>query len=338
MEQNKTRTYLVYAIGEILLVVIGILIALQVNNWNEKRINEQELSILFNNALEFYEASTDWLPGYYEIILREDSLITVLANANDPASFRNDPELFFSVYRNILAQQEFAPYMLSSSVVNLLDERKVDFPSSRQDLLNVLENHQAAVSYTVHSSEGLKERTQNLIDWLVQDAPFYFDEDSLSTEKKILLYQNSNIFNHYLTRLKGAYDQLLMSIAWSTTTSIGLHAQLLMIEEPLDASGMHKLAGSYRYNPMENLGCTEPQKGSGGFWDVAFLQLMYNATDGDIEVHVIDHESQVINTITLAPRERNGIFVVSGHALRVMNQGECDALYIPGPMQYLVIE
>ncbi len=33
---EKTRKYLIYAIGEILLVVIGILIALQVNNWNER--------------------------------------------------------------------------------------------------------------------------------------------------------------------------------------------------------------------------------------------------------------------------------------------------------------
>ena len=35
--QENVRKYLLYAIGEILLVVIGILIALQVNNWNESR-------------------------------------------------------------------------------------------------------------------------------------------------------------------------------------------------------------------------------------------------------------------------------------------------------------
>jgi len=35
MEKNKTGRYLKYAIGEIILVVIGILIALQINNWNE---------------------------------------------------------------------------------------------------------------------------------------------------------------------------------------------------------------------------------------------------------------------------------------------------------------
>ena len=35
--QNKTSKYFKYAIGEIILVVIGILIALQINNWNENR-------------------------------------------------------------------------------------------------------------------------------------------------------------------------------------------------------------------------------------------------------------------------------------------------------------
>jgi hypothetical protein len=37
MGKNKTGKYLKYAIGEIILVVIGILIALQINNWNEGR-------------------------------------------------------------------------------------------------------------------------------------------------------------------------------------------------------------------------------------------------------------------------------------------------------------
>ena len=46
LSEGKTGKYFKYAIGEIVLVVIGILIALQVNNWNEKRIklyNEKNL-------------------------------------------------------------------------------------------------------------------------------------------------------------------------------------------------------------------------------------------------------------------------------------------------------
>ena len=41
LSENKIRKYLFYAVGEIILVVIGILIALQINNWNTDRKNEE---------------------------------------------------------------------------------------------------------------------------------------------------------------------------------------------------------------------------------------------------------------------------------------------------------
>ena len=37
ISKNKTGKYIKYALGEIILVVIGILIALQINNWNGNR-------------------------------------------------------------------------------------------------------------------------------------------------------------------------------------------------------------------------------------------------------------------------------------------------------------
>ncbi len=47
MEKNKTGKYFKYAIGEIGLVDIGILIALQINNWSElKRLSTQENNLL----------------------------------------------------------------------------------------------------------------------------------------------------------------------------------------------------------------------------------------------------------------------------------------------------
>ena len=42
MEKNKTGKYFKYAIGEIVLVVIGILIALSINNWNENLKNQRK--------------------------------------------------------------------------------------------------------------------------------------------------------------------------------------------------------------------------------------------------------------------------------------------------------
>jgi hypothetical protein len=54
-DDNKPIKYLRYAIGEIVLVVIGILIALQINTWNEnrkERFIEQKILLSLNNDLE----------------------------------------------------------------------------------------------------------------------------------------------------------------------------------------------------------------------------------------------------------------------------------------------
>ncbi|RNC92086.1 MAG: hypothetical protein ED555_02970 [Allomuricauda sp.] len=49
LSENQFSKYLLYAIGEIILVVIGILIALQINNWNENRKEAESQQKLFAN-------------------------------------------------------------------------------------------------------------------------------------------------------------------------------------------------------------------------------------------------------------------------------------------------
>ena len=55
LTENKFSKYLLYAIGEIILVVIGILIALSINNWNDERISlqrQKDLLTQMKNNLE----------------------------------------------------------------------------------------------------------------------------------------------------------------------------------------------------------------------------------------------------------------------------------------------
>ena len=56
LKENKFSKYLIYAIGEIILVVIGILIALQINTWNQKRIDQnQEREVITKLHKDFKE-------------------------------------------------------------------------------------------------------------------------------------------------------------------------------------------------------------------------------------------------------------------------------------------
>ena len=76
METGKTGKYLKYAIGEIILVVIGILIALSINNWNEqKKDRNYEVKMLSEilNAIEEDEKS-------FNIMLDRTLILDSMAN------------------------------------------------------------------------------------------------------------------------------------------------------------------------------------------------------------------------------------------------------------------
>lgn len=84
INENKVSKYILYAIGEIILVVIGILIALQINNWNaEQNIEKEEISLL-NNLLEsLYSAKEQSdIDIFKENKLRESLLVALGKNSN----------------------------------------------------------------------------------------------------------------------------------------------------------------------------------------------------------------------------------------------------------------
>lgn len=58
LKEAKNISYLKYAFGEIILVVIGILIALQINNWNENRKQENELKNILKTIHEDLKTDT----------------------------------------------------------------------------------------------------------------------------------------------------------------------------------------------------------------------------------------------------------------------------------------
>lgn len=70
LAENKLFRYLAYAVGEIVLVVIGILLALQINTWNQNRKDRLEERVLLINLKREFERNLEELHADHAINTR----------------------------------------------------------------------------------------------------------------------------------------------------------------------------------------------------------------------------------------------------------------------------
>lgn len=104
-DDNRPLKYIRYAIGEIILVVIGILIALQINNWNEERIQVKELDDLKKSISSAIQSDITFLKlirtGRKNIGIQTDSIFSNYIENQKPVYNFNDYAYISNTFREL---------------------------------------------------------------------------------------------------------------------------------------------------------------------------------------------------------------------------------------------
>tara|TARA_B000000532_G_scaffold16779_1_gene11828 strand:- start:129 stop:860 length:732 start_codon:yes stop_codon:yes gene_type:complete len=119
--KDKITKYYKYAFGEIVLVVIGILIALSINNWNEARKNRIEQLILINNIIEDLRLDSIHINKSLSEVGNQKRLVDDLISK----SLDNEKKLNYQLIGLLRFSSDFRPISQrnhSVSVSNLDDE------------------------------------------------------------------------------------------------------------------------------------------------------------------------------------------------------------------------
>jgi len=182
--ENNTSKYFKYAIGEIILVIIGILIALQINNWNENRqLNQRELNLL-NELKSNLEVNITNLNNDIKIQKESVYYINYILNLNENKTPYNDS------IPSYLQRANFAPdVILTSSAFETLKSTGLELikqDNLRQEIINLFE-----IEYPL-----LMQETRRLEDqlWSTVVMPLY--------QKHFFFKNNSWIPNNYDEWLK----------------------------------------------------------------------------------------------------------------------------------------
>jgi len=125
LSQNRLSKYLLYAIGEITLVVIGILIALQINNWNDYRKDRIAEEKLLHNILEDLNSDSAVFDiniqnNYFHIAVLDSMLYQVCFNPNYSTADFIRQNSYFPFYGKFLATKGTYLESLSSGNLSLI--------------------------------------------------------------------------------------------------------------------------------------------------------------------------------------------------------------------------
>ena len=205
--ENKMGRYLKYAIGEIILVMIGILLALQVNTWNTNReLKKEEQKILkslhgefkenlekFDLAYKFHEnrkkGITNSMLGDLEH-LSADTLIALLQKVNGNYTF--DP--FQGIYNSVI----------NSGKIELISNDTLKSKIARlQDLIRDYQEEEKGTQQ--HSIQNLYpyELSQPMGSFKYFTDGGGYDNEALEAKKNLIKFFKSQQYNNIMIHLNG---------------------------------------------------------------------------------------------------------------------------------------
>ena len=155
---NKFQKYFRYAFGEILLVVIGILIALQVNNWNEKRKQKVQFNETISKVYTSVNTNVEALYAYGEKILNDLILLEYFINLNGHPV---DPIFSYENITSYYAQgqsKHFKRFSLNKANLDTIEPFKIPHLVYMLEHFVIADNSSSTNSYI----ESLNPNSSNL--------------------------------------------------------------------------------------------------------------------------------------------------------------------------------
>ena len=213
LNANKFSKYLLYAVGEIILVMIGILLALQVNNWNEHQKElKQEKVIMFNLNNEFIK-NNKLLNEHriqYQVAKKSIDLLMSLIGQSENEIEKNNIDSLLSITIDVY---DFRP--TENVMSGIIASGKLDLITS-DSLKNALFEWSVGLQVKEEAVQTLDHTTQNLL------IPYLSKNGSLKNidsygflqwkEKSRLKSNNLNLFS------QNEFENHLDNHAWSVTS------------------------------------------------------------------------------------------------------------------------
>jgi len=327
--KNQTGKYFKYAIGEIILVVIGILIALQINNWNEKRKVVQDVShtkIALKKELEKIIGRASYIIDIgYQLseVLQEVKTTGELRTRSTSNSFYGKFELFdtfvFELNSDILTE-----FVSLEKSLTYRDEELLELAKS---LKNVMKER---IIWEAKATDLSLQRFKEFSD----ELPWFYNNDSLSNKLRSDYIKDNPIFKnkaiHYLN------FQLNENVFYATEMrnyALILYWKLVNEEKAIDLKDILSLEKMRSFNRRD---CNSIDNLKSEFLGFRNFFLIYNNSSETAVLQKYNKDKQMKLEIAINPKEYLNVSFNENDYLQ--HGKDCKSIYALVRNGFLIIE
>jgi len=227
MEKNNAGKYLKYAIGEIVLVVIGILIALSINNWNEQRKQNRNLRDLYSNLLLDIKAdSVSYSTNLKELkgidFLHEQLYKTGVKN-DTTVVLKNPNSLRYLIYYNPITKEN-DPFIASKIINDRIRKEVLTYFRNMKDMDDVYSELNDIIKTKMRVYLGI-QKMYKLNNW--------FENKNKNTALGELSYDFINNAELIALSKEVEFQQILFEASLKIVNNIDVLEILIMQNEKL---------------------------------------------------------------------------------------------------------
>lgn len=162
MNTGKTSKYFKYAIGEIILVVIGILIALQINNWNESNKENNTANLLAKSLIEDLNKDVDFLKNALTFSEQKINSCDTLLNLLSKPQPKWDNKQIYESFNIVGQSNPFFPTTGTYTQIVTSGSLKL-FDQSLANLLNAYDMQLKKITYWSNAEDETSWLMANII-------------------------------------------------------------------------------------------------------------------------------------------------------------------------------
>lgn len=210
LKEGKFTSYLRYALGEVILVVVGILIAVSINNWNESRIQKKNFKKVIRTIIQDIEGDLEEIHSIQSIYEKQEGLFTSSMEGTLTDSLILQSKMIKSLVTN------YEPFNMETRGYKLLNALPNDMELMNDTLvLSVLDKYSYFSEINRLNSQLLTANIERNIVDVVNRFPWfskvflgeypeeyvrYLKEDEIFRNK--VGYQYALVYKNYLPILK----------------------------------------------------------------------------------------------------------------------------------------